>query len=156
MYEREEIERQIRALLTANVDSITFSNKLFHQGIGLFPRLGKTFEDRRSVMQLDLFRAAQLRHFFTSTISESLSGLTAPLFAAFMQLEQFPVTAEIFAVRVKLARKCFFALGDGFSQVTFHQPKPVAIDLHFVFSINCGHRVFAIHNGGKSALDHHI
>ena len=42
MYEGEEIERQIRALLTANVDSITFSNKLFHQGIGLFPRLGKT------------------------------------------------------------------------------------------------------------------
>ena len=61
MIEREEIERQIRALLTANVDSITFSNKLFHQGIGLFPRLGKTFEDRRSVLQLDLFRAAQMR-----------------------------------------------------------------------------------------------
>ena len=61
MKEREEIERQIRALMTADIDPVSFSNKLFHQGIGLFPRMGKTFEDRREVVKLDLFREALLR-----------------------------------------------------------------------------------------------
>jgi hypothetical protein len=49
MNEKEELERQIRELLTADLDSITFSNRLFQQGRGLFALLGQTEEQRREI-----------------------------------------------------------------------------------------------------------
>jgi hypothetical protein len=61
MTDREKLELRIRELLTADIDAITFRNQLFHQGIGLFPHLGRILEDRRDVVQTDIFRTALLR-----------------------------------------------------------------------------------------------
>lgn len=61
MDEREQIERQIRELLTADLDAVTYSNRLFQQGTGLFARLGRTLEERRAIIQTDLFRTAHGR-----------------------------------------------------------------------------------------------
>jgi hypothetical protein len=59
--EREEIEKQIRELLAADLDSVTLSNKLFQQGTGLFPRMGQTEEQRREMVKSDLWKSAQAR-----------------------------------------------------------------------------------------------
>src|SRR5439155_19717083 len=59
--EREQIEQQIRALLTADLDAVTYSNRLFQQGTGLFARLGLTEEERRALVKTELFRAAHAR-----------------------------------------------------------------------------------------------
>ena len=61
MSEREEVEQQIRELLTADLDSVTLSNKLFQQGTGLFGILGKTEQERRELVRSDLFKMAQAR-----------------------------------------------------------------------------------------------
>ena len=61
MNERDELERQIRELLTADLDSVTLSNKLFQQGSGLFARLGQTEERRREIVKSELWQLAQTR-----------------------------------------------------------------------------------------------
>lgn len=61
MSEREEIERQIRDLLTADLDSVTLSNKLFQQETGLFARLGQTEEQRREIVRSELWKLARAR-----------------------------------------------------------------------------------------------
>lgn len=61
MTEREQIEQQIRNLITADMDSTTFSNLLYQQGTGLFSRLGPTVEDRQAIIQTDLWKLAQQR-----------------------------------------------------------------------------------------------
>lgn len=61
MTEREELERQIRELLAADLDSVTLSNKLFQQGVGLFVRLGKTEEERRALVKSELWTLCQSR-----------------------------------------------------------------------------------------------
>jgi hypothetical protein len=59
--EREELERQIRELLTADLDAVTLSNKLFQQGTGLFVRLGRTEEERRGLVRSELWSLCQAR-----------------------------------------------------------------------------------------------
>jgi hypothetical protein len=59
--ERDAIEAQIRELLSADLDSVTLSNKLFQQGSGLFGRLGKTEEERRTIVKSELWQLAQGR-----------------------------------------------------------------------------------------------
>jgi hypothetical protein len=59
--EREELERQVRELLTADLDYITLTNLLFQQETGLFARLGKTEEQRRELVQSELWALAQAR-----------------------------------------------------------------------------------------------
>ena len=41
-------------------------------------------------------------------------------------------------------------------QRALHQAQPIGIGLHFVFGIDTGHRIFAIHNGRNSAFQHDI
>ncbi len=61
MNEREELERQIRELLTADLDCVSLSNRLFQQGVGLFSRLGTTEVDRRELVESELWAMAQAR-----------------------------------------------------------------------------------------------
>jgi hypothetical protein len=61
MNEREELESRIRELLTADIDSITLSNRLFQQGSGLFALLGQTEEQRREVVRSELWKLARER-----------------------------------------------------------------------------------------------
>ena len=61
MTDREEIERRIRELLTADLDSITLSNRLFQQGTGLFALLGQTEEQRREIVRSELWKQARER-----------------------------------------------------------------------------------------------
>ena len=61
MTERDQIEQQIRSLIAADMDSTTFSNLLYQQGTGLFARLGPTIEERRAIIQTDLWKEAQQR-----------------------------------------------------------------------------------------------
>ena len=61
MNEREELERQIRELLTADIDSITLSNRLFQQGSGLFARLGQRRNNGAKVVHSELWKLAQAR-----------------------------------------------------------------------------------------------
>ena len=58
MTERDQIEQQIRSLIAADMDSTTFSNLLYQQGTGLFARLGPTIEERRAIIQTDLWKEA--------------------------------------------------------------------------------------------------
>ena len=58
---REQIEAEIRGLLSAETRTTVLSNKLFQQGTGLFARLAETEEERRALVRTDLFRAAQRR-----------------------------------------------------------------------------------------------
>ena len=61
MDEHESIERQIEDLLTAELTSTEFSNRVFGQFHGLFPRLGTTLEKRKRIIASDLWKAAQAR-----------------------------------------------------------------------------------------------
>jgi hypothetical protein len=60
--DRTATERQIEAALTAaDLDSVTFSNKLFGQPDGLFAALASTPDERRAVVSSDLWRRAKAR-----------------------------------------------------------------------------------------------
>lgn len=61
MVDRERIEAQIREALSTATSAILLSNRLFAQGTGLFVLLGRTEEERRTVVQSPLFRDAQNR-----------------------------------------------------------------------------------------------
>lgn len=61
MTDREQLEQEIRDLLTADLSSIEFSNRVFGQFHGLFPRLGPTEADRRAIIQSELWKQAQTR-----------------------------------------------------------------------------------------------
>ena len=61
MTDREQIEAEIRAVLLADLDAVTLSNRLYAQGTGLFVRLGDTPEERRRIVQSDLWKTAQAR-----------------------------------------------------------------------------------------------
>ncbi len=61
MNQREELESQIRELLTADIDSITLSQRLFQQGSGLFTLLGQTEEQRREVVRSELWKLSRAR-----------------------------------------------------------------------------------------------
>lgn len=61
MNDRDELEGRIRALLTADLSSTEFSNRVFGQFHGLFPRLGPTPEERKRIVGSELWKAAQAR-----------------------------------------------------------------------------------------------
>jgi hypothetical protein len=62
MPDRADAERQIEAALTAaDLDSVTFSNRLFGQPDGLFAALTATPDERRAVVASDLWRRAKAR-----------------------------------------------------------------------------------------------
>ena len=61
MTEREAIEAEIRATLTAELDAVALSNRLFGQFTGLFPRLGQLVDDRQAIVRSDLWREAQTK-----------------------------------------------------------------------------------------------
>lgn len=61
MTEREQIEAEIRATLSAEMDAVTLSNRLFGQFTGLFPRLGKLVGDRQTIVHSELWREAQTK-----------------------------------------------------------------------------------------------
>ena len=61
MNDRERIEAEIRELLSADLDAVTLSNRLFQQETGLFVRLGTTAEQRRVIVQSELWKASQAR-----------------------------------------------------------------------------------------------
>jgi hypothetical protein len=60
MPERDEIEQQIRDVLSRESHAIPLSNQLFSPD-GLFSRLAATEEERRSLVQSPLFREAKRR-----------------------------------------------------------------------------------------------
>ncbi len=60
MTEQEQIEQQIREILTTEAHAIPLSNKLFSPH-GLFNRLAKTEGERRILAQSPLFQQAQRR-----------------------------------------------------------------------------------------------
>lgn len=60
MIQREQIEQQIREVLATETRAVSFSNRLFSQG-GLFSQLATTTEERRALVQTDLFREANRR-----------------------------------------------------------------------------------------------
>ena len=61
MKSREDIEREINDLLSADLTSTEFSNRVFGQFHGLFPRLGTTPDERKRIIGTDLWKAAQAR-----------------------------------------------------------------------------------------------
>jgi hypothetical protein len=61
MFEREELERQIRELLSADIDSIGLSQRLFQQGTGLFALLGQSEEQRQEIVHSELWKLARAR-----------------------------------------------------------------------------------------------
>lgn len=61
MTEHETIEQEIRSLLTAEMSATSFSNRVFGQFTGLFSKLGKTREQRESIIQSELWKQAQDR-----------------------------------------------------------------------------------------------
>jgi hypothetical protein len=61
MNDREELKCRIRELLTADLDSIALSNRLFQQGTGLFALLGQTEEQRREIVHSELWKLARER-----------------------------------------------------------------------------------------------
>lgn len=60
MTQREQVEQQIREILATETRAVPFSNKLFSQG-GLFSQLAATIEERRALVQTDLFKEANQR-----------------------------------------------------------------------------------------------
>ena len=58
---REEAEAEIRRLLATETRTVVLSNKLFQQGTGLFKFLWVTEEEKRAVVESDLFREAMNR-----------------------------------------------------------------------------------------------
>lgn len=61
MTEHAQIEREIRELLTADLSSSEFSNRVFGQFHGLFPRLGPAVADRRAIVGTELWKQAKAR-----------------------------------------------------------------------------------------------
>jgi hypothetical protein len=61
MSDHERIESEIHSLLTADMTSTEFSNRVFGQFHGLFPQLGTTEADRRLIVQSDLWKRAKAR-----------------------------------------------------------------------------------------------
>jgi len=61
MNEKERIEGEIRDLLTVDTDSVTLSNKLYGQGIGLFVQLATSIDDRKQVVESELWKVARAR-----------------------------------------------------------------------------------------------
>jgi hypothetical protein len=61
MTTRDQVEAEIRHLLTTETRTVVLSNKLFQQGTGLFARLWSTQEEKRAVMESELFQAAMNR-----------------------------------------------------------------------------------------------
>ena len=61
MGEHDSLERQIEQLLIAELTSTEFSNRVFGQFHGLFPRLGTTLVERERIIASDLWKAAQAR-----------------------------------------------------------------------------------------------
>lgn len=60
MLNRTVIESQIRETLEQETRAISLSQKLFGPN-GLFPQLGVTEDERRKIIQTDLYRRAQAR-----------------------------------------------------------------------------------------------
>ena len=60
MSTRQQIEEQIRELLANETRAIPLTNQLFSPD-GLFAQLGPTLEERRAVVNSELFRQAQQR-----------------------------------------------------------------------------------------------
>lgn len=60
MSNRTTIEQAIRQTLDTEKQAISLSKKLFGPG-GLFQQLGETEQQRRQIVQSDLFRQAQKR-----------------------------------------------------------------------------------------------
>jgi hypothetical protein len=60
MLESEQIEQQIRAILTEETHAIPFSNRLFAPD-GLFNKLAQTEDQRRALARSPLFKQAQKR-----------------------------------------------------------------------------------------------
>jgi hypothetical protein len=58
---RDEVEAEIRRLLATETRTVVLSNKLFQQGTGLFKFLWATEEEKRAVVESDLFREAMNR-----------------------------------------------------------------------------------------------
>lgn len=61
MSNRQTVQSEIRQLLATETRTTVLSNKLFQQGTGLFARLWSTEEEKRAVMESDLFREAMDR-----------------------------------------------------------------------------------------------
>jgi hypothetical protein len=61
MTDRTRIEDEIRGLLTADLTSAEFSNRVFGQMDGLFPKLGPTEQDRQQIIGSDLWKRAKAR-----------------------------------------------------------------------------------------------
>lgn len=61
MSDREQTEAEIRHLLATETRTAVLSNKLFQQGTGLFGRLWTTQDEKRAVIESELFRTAQAR-----------------------------------------------------------------------------------------------
>jgi hypothetical protein len=61
MTDRAKLEQEIRDLLTADLTSVEFSNRVFGQYVGLFPRLGPTEAERREIVKSELWKQAQNR-----------------------------------------------------------------------------------------------
>lgn len=57
----EEVERAIRELLATETRTTVLSNKLFQQGTGLFAQLAATEQERRVLIQTELFQTAMKR-----------------------------------------------------------------------------------------------
>lgn len=60
MTERERVEQQILEILATEMSAIPLSRKLFSPD-GLFSKLARTKEERRELVQTDLFKKAQRR-----------------------------------------------------------------------------------------------
>ena len=61
MADKVEVERQIRELLTVDMDAVTFSNTMFEQGKGLFVQLADTREERQELVKGELWKQLKAR-----------------------------------------------------------------------------------------------
>ena len=61
MSDRATVEAEIRHLLATENRATILSNKLFQQGTGLFARLWSSTDERRAVIESQLFRDAMDR-----------------------------------------------------------------------------------------------
>ena len=75
---------------------------------------------------------------------------------ATMQSQLATVGLGIDPVRVHGAGEGGATLAHGFGQVALHQAQPVAIDHDFVIGIDCGNRIFAVHDGGQRGFHQHV
>ncbi len=61
MSDQTRIEDEVRGLLSADLTSAEFSNRVFGQLDGLFPKLGATEQDRLQIVGTDLWKRAKAR-----------------------------------------------------------------------------------------------